>query len=127
MCTQKMLFVLPGALSGLGLWALAGGRRTLLRRTGAVLMVLVGIAVPVALTWIGFAVQGGGHQFIYDNFIINSQWRLRSNRHLLVTLETSWPMLVLCVVGASVAIGVVSIEPGSVNMASCCCSARWAA
>ena len=103
MCTQKMLFVLPGALSGLGLWALAGGRRALLRRTGAVLTVLVGIAVPVALTWIGFAVQGGGHQFIYDNFIINSQWRLRSNRHLLVTLETSWPMLVLCVVGASVA------------------------
>ena len=48
MCTQKMLFVLPGAFAGLGLWALAGGRRTLLRRIGAVLMVLVGIAVPVA-------------------------------------------------------------------------------
>jgi hypothetical protein len=58
----------------------------------------------VALTWIAFAVQGGGHQFIYDNFIINSQWRLRSNRHLLVTLETSWPMLVLCVLGVSVAV-----------------------
>jgi 4-amino-4-deoxy-L-arabinose transferase-like glycosyltransferase len=104
MCTQKMLFVLPGAFAGLGLWALAGVRRTLLRRISAVLMVLVGVAVPVALTWIGFAVQGGGHQFIYDNFIINSHWRLRSNRHLLVTLETSWPMLVLCVVGGSVAL-----------------------
>jgi len=103
MCTQKMLFVLPGAFAGLGLWALAGGRRTLLRRISALLMVLAGIAVPVALTWIAFAVQGAGNQFIYDNFIINSQWRLRSNRHLLVTLETSWPMLVLCVVGASVA------------------------
>ena len=104
MCTQKMLFVLPGAFAGLGLWALAGGRRTLLRRISAVLMVLVGIAVSVASTWIAFAVQGGGNQFIYDNFIINSQWRMRSNRHLLVTLETSWPMLVLSAVGASVAI-----------------------
>ena len=53
----------------------------------------------MALTWIGFAVQGGGGQFIYDNFLINSQWRMRSNRHLLVTLETSWPMLVLCAGG----------------------------
>jgi len=104
MCTQKMLFVLPGAFAGLGLWALAGGRRTLLRRISAVLMVLVGIAVSVASTWIAFAVQGGGNQFIYDNFIINSQWRMRSNRHLLVTLETSWPMLVLSAVGASVAL-----------------------
>jgi hypothetical protein len=105
MCTQKMLFVLPGTLSGLGLWALAGGRRGLLRRISAVVVVLGGIAVPVALTWIGFAVQGGGNQFIYNNFIINSQWKQRSSsRHLLVTLETSWPMLLLCVVGASVAL-----------------------
>jgi dolichyl-phosphate-mannose-protein mannosyltransferase len=104
MCTQKMLFVLPGAFTGLGLWALVGGRRTLLPRLLAVLTVLVGIAAPAAITWIAFAVQGGGDQFIYDNFIINAQWRQRSSsRHLLVTLETSWPMLVLCVVGASVA------------------------
>ena len=105
MCTQKMLFVLPGTLAGVGLWALAGGRRTLLRRIGAVLTVLVGIAIPVAVTWIAFAVQGAGDQFIYNNFIINSRWRQRSSsRHLLVTLETSWPMLLLCVVGVSVAI-----------------------
>ena len=91
----------------LGPRAVGAGRwpANVARRTSAVLLVLVGIAVPVALTWIGFAVQGAGNQFIYNNFIINSQWRQRSSsRHLLVTLETSWPMLLLGVVGASVAI-----------------------
>ncbi len=104
MCTQKMLFVLPGAFSGLGLWALAGGRRALLRRSVAVLAALAGVAVPVAVTWIGFAVQGAGTQFIHDNFIINSQWKLRSKRHVLETIGTSFPMLILGVVGATVAL-----------------------
>ena len=104
MCTQKMLFVLPGAFTGLGLWALAGGRRALLSRSLAILAVLAGVAVPVAVTWIGFAAQGGGAQFIYDNFLINSQWKMRSNRNVLLVLETSAPMLILWVVGASVAL-----------------------
>jgi hypothetical protein len=104
MCTQKALFVLPGAFAGLGLWALAGGRRALPPRSLAVVVALVGVAVPVALTWIGFALLRGGHEFLYDNFIINSRWRWRSGRHLLVTLETSWPILVLSVVGISLAL-----------------------
>src|SRR6185503_1846221 len=104
MCTQKMLFVLPGAFTGLGLWALAGGRRALLRRSVAGLAVLAGVAVPVAITWIGFALQGGGEQFIYDNFIINSQWKLRSQRHVLVTIGTSFPMLIIAVMGIFVAL-----------------------
>ena len=93
MCTQKMLFVLPGAFMGLGLWALAGGRRALLARSVAVLAALLGVAVPVAITWIGFAAAGGGAQFIYDNFLINSQWKMRSSRNVLLVLETSAPML----------------------------------
>jgi hypothetical protein len=104
MCTQKALFVLPGAFIGLGLWALAGRRRMALARIVAVLAVLVGIAVPVASTWVGFAVRGGGGQFIYDNFIINAKWRVHSSRNLLVTLETSGPILILCVLGAVVAV-----------------------
>jgi 4-amino-4-deoxy-L-arabinose transferase-like glycosyltransferase len=100
MCTQKMLFVLPGAFTGLGLWALAGGRRTLRRRILALSAVMAGITIPVALTWAGFALAGGGSQFIADNFIINAKWRWRSSRHLLFMLETSWPIMVLCVVGA---------------------------
>jgi hypothetical protein len=104
MCTQKMLFVLPGALVGLGLWALAGGRRGLALRSLAVLLFVVGVAVPGLLTWIGFALQGGGRQFIYNNFLLNARWRLRSDRHVLVVLETSAPILLLCVLGAWVAL-----------------------
>jgi 4-amino-4-deoxy-L-arabinose transferase-like glycosyltransferase len=103
MCTQKLLFVLPGALTGLGLWALAGHQRTRLDRILAVLMVLVGVAAPPALTWLGFAVQGGGGAFIFNNFLLNAKWRMRSSRHLLVTLASSWPVLVVGLVGAAVA------------------------
>jgi 4-amino-4-deoxy-L-arabinose transferase-like glycosyltransferase len=104
MCTQKMLFVLPGAFTALGLWALAGGRRAFLARSLAVLAALVGVAVPFTATWIAFAVQGGGRQFIYNNFILNSQWKARSNRHVQVILETSAPMLIACAVGVAVAL-----------------------
>jgi hypothetical protein len=103
MCTQKMLFVLPGALTGLGIWARAGGRRRSGSRSVALLMVITGIVIPAALTWAGFAVHGGGGQFIYDNFILNARWRLRSSRHLQETLETSWPILIFSALGASVA------------------------
>jgi len=104
MCTQKMLFVLPGAFVGLGLWALAGGRQRFVARSFAVLAVVAGIAIPVAVTWIAFAAQGAGDPFIRNNFITNAHWRLRSNRHLMFMLETSWPILVLCAVGAVVAV-----------------------
>ena len=76
MCTQKLLFVLPGAFVGLGLWVLADGRRTWRPRTFAVLVVLLGVAAPVVVTWIGFALRGGGGQFIYNNFVLNARWRL---------------------------------------------------
>jgi hypothetical protein len=69
----------------------------------AILAVLVGVAVPVALTWAGFAVHGGGGQFIYENFLLNAHWRMRSSRNVLVTLETSWPILLLGLLGAALA------------------------
>ena len=102
MCTQKMLFALPGALLGLGLWALADRRRALLARMRAVLIVCVGVAVPALFTWAEFAVHGGGRQFIYDNFLLNAKWQLGSVRGVVVTLKTSWPVLVLALLGASV-------------------------
>jgi len=104
MCTQKMLFVLPGAFLGLGLWALAGGRRALVARMPALLVVGLGVAAPALLTWLGFALHGGGRQFIYDNFLLNARFQLRSFRGVQVTLKTSWPILVLALLGASVAI-----------------------
>jgi hypothetical protein len=101
MCTQKVLFVLPGAFLGLGLWALAGRRRLLTARVRALLAVFAGVAIPAVVTWIGFAAHGVGNEFIYNNFLLNARWRLRSDRHLLVTLATSWPVLLFSIVGAS--------------------------
>ena len=100
MCTQKMLFVLPGALLGLGLWASAGRRQALVARMWAALIVGVGVAVPALLTWVGFAVHGAGRQFIYENFLLNARWQLGSFRGVLVTLKTSWPILILCSPGS---------------------------
>ncbi len=104
MCTQKMLFVLPGALVGLGLWALSGGREAWRARLTAVSMVLVGVAVPAFLTWAAFALEGGGDQFIRNNFLLNATWRLRSSRHLQVTFDTSWPILVPALGGVALAL-----------------------
>jgi hypothetical protein len=103
MCTQKMLFILPGALAGLGLWALAGGRRTLRGRILAVLMLLVGVALPFAGTWAAFEVQGGGAAFIHTNFLLNAKWRMHSGRHIQKVLATSWPIVALGLVGAAAA------------------------
>jgi hypothetical protein len=104
MCTQKMLFVLPGAFLGLALWVLAGARRrdrhVLAARAAAALVVLLGVALPTLVTWMGFALRGGGHQFVYDNFLLNARWRWRTGRHLLAVLRTSWPMLLVFLLGA---------------------------
>jgi len=104
MCTQKMLFVLPGALAGLGIWAVAGGQRRLPARSLAGLLALVGIVVPGALTWTGLAICGGGSQFIHNNFLLNAKWKTHSDEHLTVTLKTSWPILILCLLGITVSL-----------------------
>jgi len=87
---------------GLGLWTLAGGRRggrrILIARTSAVLVMLLGAVLPALITWIGFALRGSGSQFIYNNFVVNAHWRLRSGRHLLGVVR-SVPILLLCLVG----------------------------
>ena len=100
MCTQKMLFVLPGAFVGLGLWIRSGGRRALAPRVSAVLVVLLGVAIPGVVTWIGFALRGSGAQFIYNNFVINARWGWHSGRHLSVVLTNTGPVLILCLFGA---------------------------
>ena len=73
-----------------------------------------------------FAVQGGGHQFIYNNFLLNAQWRMRSGRHLLDgardQLADRWPW----VSSGRPRRWSASIEPGGARMATSCCSAPWA-
>ncbi len=104
MCTQKMLFVLPGVFLGLGLWTIDGGRRDWGARASRVAIVLAGVAAPAAVTWLAFALHGAGRQFIYDNFLLNARWRKRSDRHLVGVLRTSWPILLLAAVGIGAAV-----------------------
>jgi hypothetical protein len=102
MCTQKMLFLLPGAFAGLGFWCLAGWGRRFFGRVVSVLASLAGVAVPGALTWAGFAARGGGRQFIANNFLLNSKWNVRVGEQLVLVLETGWPILILGLLGATV-------------------------
>ena len=70
----------------------------------ALLVVAVGVALPVAMTWAWFAVHGGAAPFVFNNFILNARWKAHSSRNVLTVLATSWPILALGVVGAAVAI-----------------------
>lgn len=103
MCTQKMLFVLPGAFVGLGIWTLMargrfGGRTRFLLAAAFV----AGLALPGLLTWAAFALRHGGDEFITNNFLLNSQWKYVIHQQLLKVLETSWPILILCLLGITV-------------------------
>ena len=104
MCTQKMVFVLPGAVAGLALWVLGGGKEKFPVRCRAVLLFGAGVALPGILTWGAFALRGGGRQFIFDNFVLNAKWKSRSNRHLFTTAESSAPILALGLLGAFLAL-----------------------
>jgi hypothetical protein len=110
MCTQKMLFVLPGTLAGLALWALCSGRtengtgRGLPSRVLLTLAFVLGIGVPGALTWAAFAWHHGGGEFIADNFLLNSKWPRAVGGQLVRVKDDSWPVLLLSLLGASVAL-----------------------
>jgi 4-amino-4-deoxy-L-arabinose transferase-like glycosyltransferase len=103
MCTQKMLFALPGLCAGLGLWWLgdktSGGLR---RRTFALVVFVVGIAVPGVLTWSAFALRHGGSEFVTNNFLLNAKWKHFTTNQFLKLIETSGPVLALSLGGAGV-------------------------
>ena len=108
MCTQKMLFVLPGALLGLGIWSLFAGQNNNQGSRGSrILLALaffLGMGVPATLTWGMFALHHAGGAFITNNFLLNSKWTRAVEEQFLRVLETSWPILVLSLVGASVSL-----------------------
>ena len=104
MCTQKMLFVLPGMLAGLGIWSLTAGTRTGARsRILLTLAFLLGICVPGALTWATFALHHAGGEFIANNFLLNASWKHTPTGQLLKLIETSAPVLALSLLGGAVA------------------------
>jgi uncharacterized membrane protein len=109
MCTQKMLFVLPGLCGGLALWALFGGdrRQGPRRRTARVLAVVafgVALAIPGVLTWALFAARGAGAAFITNNFLLNARWRPMATHQGWKFLLSSGPALALALVGAAAAL-----------------------
>lgn len=103
MCTQKMLFVLPGLTLGLGLWLLLAGPKPR-ARVAALAMLVAGTALPGLLTWAGFALRHGGAQFFNNNFLLNASWQQRAHEQLLKVLEGSWPMLLLSLLGCTAAL-----------------------
>jgi hypothetical protein len=94
MCTQKMLFVLPGAMVGLGLWALS-------KRTRFLLVVVFGafVLLPVGLTGLAFYAQGAGREFVTNNFLLNANWRDTPTGELFKLVRNSWPVLALALWG----------------------------
>lgn len=108
MCTQKMLFVLPGALAGLGLWSLFGDGDSLARagaarwRALAVLIFVLGVGLPGLATWAAFAHQGAGREFVTNNFLLNAHWKHFATHQLRKLMVTSGPVLALALLGAGV-------------------------
>ena len=96
MCTQKMLFVLPGLLAGLGIWALSAQR---LARTLLVGAFVLAVLVPGVLTWAAFARQHAGGEFIANNFLLNSRWKHVQTNLLLPFIRSTRPILVFSLMG----------------------------
>jgi uncharacterized membrane protein len=114
MCTQKMLFVLPGALAGLVVGALAVQRKARIRNGVLWLLAfLAGVGVPTALTWGAFALRGSGGEFITNNFLLNAKWQHIDTHQLPHLLSTSWPIVVLSLAGAVLSLGRSIRSPGT--------------
>jgi hypothetical protein len=101
MCTQKMLFVLPGALAGLGIWSLFPGRVGRRPRILLTMAFLLGVCVPAILTWAAFALHHAGGEFIANNFLLNANWKHIEAEQLRKFIKTSRPVLALSLLGAS--------------------------
>jgi hypothetical protein len=109
MCTQKMLFVLPGLLAGLAIWSLLA-RLPPRTRSGfgfrilSTMALFLGLWVPFTLTWAAFGLQGAGDAFLTNNFLINSKWTHVAYEQLIRVLEGSWPVLLLSLLGATLSL-----------------------
>lgn len=109
MCTQKMLFVLPGAFAALGVrWLFPGreirdaGRNDARTRVAALTAFVLGMAVPIVATWTFFAFHHAGGEFIANNFLLNARWKHFVTRQFWRLLGTSGPLLALALLGAGV-------------------------
>jgi len=78
LCTQKMLFAVPG-FALVNFWYLVDSRGggSLRERGGNVLALLVGSLIPIALTLVYFAARGGLGAFVEFNLLLNLRWKVR--------------------------------------------------
>ncbi len=98
MCTQKLLFAVPGFVLGGLLWVLFGGaaeERT--RRLRCAAFSAAAGLFPPLLTWAWFAAHRAGYVFVYNNFLLNARWRAAEPPEPLLArlAESSWPVLLL--------------------------------
>jgi 4-amino-4-deoxy-L-arabinose transferase-like glycosyltransferase len=97
MCTQKMLFALPGLTAGLALWWLAAdGRRTNLK---AIAVFFLTVPIPGLITLAAFARQGAAGAFITNNFLLNARWKSMPTDNIYRLVVSSAPILVLGLIG----------------------------
>ena len=92
MCTQKMLFVLPGVMVGLGLWVLAEER---LARAAHVVLFLLAVLPPGIATWLVFRRMHAGDSFIINNFLLNARWARIPAEQFIRFVGTSAPVVAL--------------------------------
>lgn len=92
MCTQKMLFVLPGIAAGLVLWLVA---EQPLNRLGCLTLFGAGVVLPGVATWAVFQRLGAGHDFIANNFLLNAHWKHIPTGQLIRFAGSSAPVLAL--------------------------------
>jgi hypothetical protein len=103
MCTQKMLFVLPGLMVGLALPLLWRHREDRWGAVASIAIFLVALPLPGVLTWASFALHGAGDAFIANNFLLNAGWKHTPTGQLYHVFVGSAPVLALAVVGVGLA------------------------
>lgn len=96
MCTQKLLFVLPG-LSVTLLWYLAdrGARGAVRIRVGNIAAMAAGFSIPILVTMAYFAARHGLLEFIEFNLLYNARFGPRFTPHFyLIHLVEQNPLFV---------------------------------
>lgn len=92
MCTQKMLFVLPGVLAGLALWVLREQRWA---RTVDVILFLLAFFLPGIATGAAFGRLHAAGPFVFNNFLLNAHWTYTPTWLVFRLARTSGPVLAL--------------------------------
>ncbi|NDG86869.1 MAG: hypothetical protein EBY15_02840 [Gammaproteobacteria bacterium] len=86
--TQKILFLLPGVIVTLVLWAMASAspQPSRVQLVHPCATFLAGAALPAVVLWAYFCLQGAGTQFIDKVLLINARWTYHASPATLIQL-----------------------------------------